>query len=101
MTGVYSDDSKIGIDSYAGAGVYCQTFAHYIPIGAEGTAFEGEVNAIKEALLNLIPRILSFNQAIILVNSKASHQTSFQKCHPLQNADRYYTQQTTKTYHIS
>ena len=46
----YNDSSKIGMHGHAGAGVYCQEFAHYIPIGVEGTVFEGEVKAIKIAL---------------------------------------------------
>ena len=41
----------------AGAEDYCQEFAHYIQVGAEGAAFEGEVKAIEVTLLNLIPRI--------------------------------------------
>ena len=53
------------------AGVYYEEFAHYIPIGAEGTVVDGEIKAIKVALLNLIPRIHNFNEAVILVDSKA------------------------------
>jgi hypothetical protein len=34
---------------------------HVGAVGAEGKTFEGEVKAIKVALLNLIPRILNFN----------------------------------------
>ena len=51
--GVYTDDSRTGMCGHAGARVYCQELAHYtsIPIGAEGTVFEGEVKAIKVALL--------------------------------------------------
>ena len=37
----------------SGAGVYYQEFAHYIPIGAEGTAFEEKVKAIEIAPLIL------------------------------------------------
>ena len=43
------------------ARVYCQEFAHYIPIGEEGTAFEGEAKTIKVAPLNHFPRIHNFN----------------------------------------
>ena len=50
---VYTDSAKIKMHGHTGSGVYCQEFAHCIPIGA---AFEGEVKAIEAALLNLIPR---------------------------------------------
>ena len=39
---------------HAGAGVYCQDFAHYIQICAEGKAFKGEAKVIEVVLLNLI-----------------------------------------------
>ena len=45
---------------HAEAEVYCEEFAHYIPIGAEGTASEGKVKPIEVVLLNLIPRIQNF-----------------------------------------
>ena len=54
---LYANGSKIEMHSYSKTGVYCQIFAHYISIGAEGTAFEGEVTAIK---VPLIPRICNF-----------------------------------------
>ena len=38
--------------NHAGAGVYCQEFAHNIPIAAEGTVFEEEVKPIEVKLLN-------------------------------------------------
>ena len=59
----------------AGAGVYYQEFAHYLPIGAKGIVFEREVKAIKVALLNLIPRIHKFNRAMILIDSKTAIRT--------------------------
>ena len=43
-------------------------------MGAEGTPFEGEIKAIKVAILNLIPRIHNFDQAVILIDSKAAVQ---------------------------
>ena len=47
---------------------------HYMPINAEGTAFEEEVITIEVALLNLIPRIHNFSRAVILIDSKAAIQ---------------------------
>jgi hypothetical protein len=43
-------------------------------IGVQGTAFEGEVKAIKVELLHFIPRIHNFNRAVILIDSKAAIQ---------------------------
>ena len=57
---VYTDCFKVGMRGHAGAGVR-QEFAHYIPLGTEGTAFKAEVKAIEVTLLNLIPRIRNFN----------------------------------------
>ena len=53
---------------HAEAGVYCQEFAQYIATGAEGIPFEGKVTAIEVVTLSLIPRILNFNQAVILID---------------------------------
>ena len=44
-------------------------------MGVAGTAFEEEVKAIEVALLKLIPRIHSVNEAVILNDSKAAIQT--------------------------
>ena len=44
---VYTDDSKIRMHGHVQTGVYYQEFVHYIPIGAEKTAFEREVKAIE------------------------------------------------------
>ena len=75
---------------HAGAGVYCQEFAHYIPIGAERTAFEGEVNWSSTSKPN--PWIHSFNQVVILVDLKVAIQAVSSnittKMPLLQNADR-------------
>ena len=59
---------------HAEAGVYCQEFAQYIATGAEGIPFEGKVTAIEVVTLSLIPRILNFNQAVILIDSKEAIQ---------------------------
>ena len=47
---------------------------HYMPINAEGTAFEEEVKTIEVALIKLIPRIQNFNRTVILIDSKAAVQ---------------------------
>ena len=54
---LYINGFKIKMHICAEAGDYSQEFAHYIPIGAEGIAFEGKVIDIEVALLNLIPKI--------------------------------------------
>ena len=55
-----------------GAGIHCELFSCYIPLGQHSTSFDGETEAIRTAvrLLNLYQN--KFERAVIFSDSKAA-----------------------------
>lgn len=66
------DVSSGCVDS--GAGVHCQLFCFYTPIGAHTSAFDGEITAIYQALSQLQPRLDLFSKVALLSDSRATLQ---------------------------
>ena len=66
---IFTDGSQIDIN--AGAGIHCELFSWYIPLGQRSTDFDGEIEAICTALrlLNLYQN--KFERAVIFSVSKA------------------------------
>jgi len=62
---IFTDGSQIDGYINAGAGIYCELFSCYTPMGHHSTAFDGEIEAIRIAprLLNLHQR--KFERAVI------------------------------------
>jgi hypothetical protein len=52
---VFTDGSQIDGYINTGAGIYCELFSCYMPLGQHSTAFDGEIEALRTALclLNL------------------------------------------------
>lgn len=71
---IYTDGSRMSGCVNAGAGVYCELFCLYTPIGNHRSAFDGEIAAICQALSQLRPRLNSFSKVVLLSDSKAALQ---------------------------
>lgn len=63
----------------AGAGIHCELFNFYLPIGPCATAFDGEIEAITVAIQQLSIRKHSFERAVILSDSKSALQALLNK----------------------
>ncbi|XP_054706520.1 uncharacterized protein LOC129216334 [Uloborus diversus] len=71
---IYTDGSKVNGCVNTGAGVYCELFSFYTPIGNHRSAFDGEIAAICQALSQLQPHLDPFSKAVVLTDSKAALQ---------------------------
>jgi len=62
------------IDGYinAGAGIHCELFSCYMPLGQHSTAFDGEIEAIHTELRLLNLHLNKFEGAVIFFDSKSS-----------------------------
>ena len=69
---VFTDSSQIDGYINAGAGIYCELFSCYMPLGQHSTAFDGEIEAIHTALCLLNLRQNKFERAVIFSGSKAA-----------------------------
>jgi hypothetical protein len=67
---VFIDGSQIDGYINAGAGIYCELFSCYMPLGQHSTAFDGEIEATSTALLNLHEN--KFERGVIFSDSKAA-----------------------------
>jgi hypothetical protein len=47
---IFTDGSQIDGYINAGAGIHCELFSCYLPLGQHSTAFDGEIEAIRTAL---------------------------------------------------
>jgi hypothetical protein len=56
----------------AGAGIYCELFSCYVPLGQHSNAFDGEAEAIRTALRLLNSRQNKSERAVIFSDSKAA-----------------------------
>jgi hypothetical protein len=73
---IYTDGSLTEKNGNVGAGIYCKLFSFYLSLGQHATHFDGEIEAMNTALMQLFGRNGSFEKAVIfsdssIVNSKA------------------------------
>ncbi|KAI5752692.1 hypothetical protein M8J77_019486 [Diaphorina citri] len=72
---IFTDGSMQNPDDGAGAGISCDLFSFYKGLGPCTTNFDGEVEAIKIAVQQLLYRTNLFSRAVILSDSKAAIQS--------------------------
>ena len=62
------------MDGYkiVGAGIYCEIFSCYMPLGQNSAAFGGEIEAIRTALRLLDLHQNKFERAVIFSDSKVA-----------------------------
>uniref|UniRef100_A0A8D9AWA7 ribonuclease H n=1 Tax=Cacopsylla melanoneura TaxID=428564 RepID=A0A8D9AWA7_9HEMI len=73
-THIYTDGSMQNPDQGAGAGVTSELFSFYKGLGPLTTNFDGETEAIKIAVQQLLFRTDKFTKAVILTDCKAAIQ---------------------------
>ncbi|KAI5717804.1 hypothetical protein M8J77_011529 [Diaphorina citri] len=71
-THIYTDGSMQNPEQGAGAGVTSELFSFYKGLGPFTTNFDGETEAIKIAVQQLLYRTNNFSKAVILSDSKAA-----------------------------
>jgi ribonuclease HI len=71
---VFTDGSMLDRHHGAGAGVFCELFNFYLPVGPFTTAFDGEIEAIAVAVQQLALRRANFARAVIFSDSKSALQ---------------------------
>jgi len=69
---IFTDGSQIEGYINAGAGIHCELFYCYIPLGQHSTAFDGEIEAIRNTLHLLNLHQNKFERAVIFSDSKAA-----------------------------
>ena len=69
---IFTDGSQIDGYINAGAGIHCELFFCYMPLGQHSIAFDGEIEAIRTALRLLNLHLNKFERAVILSDSKAA-----------------------------
>ena len=69
---IFTDGSQIEGYINAGAGIHCELFSCYTPLGQHSTAFDGEIEAILTALRVLNSYHNKFERAVIFSDSKAA-----------------------------
>ena len=73
---IFTDGSQIDGYINAVAGIHCELFSCYMPLGQHWTAFDGEIEAIRTALQLLNLNLNKFERAVILSDSKAAMQSA-------------------------
>ncbi|GIX97278.1 uncharacterized protein CDAR_103691 [Caerostris darwini] len=68
---MFTDGSLLSDSPNAGAGVFSEFFSFYIPVG-RGTAFDGEIAAIRTALSKPQCHLEKFTRAVIICDSRAA-----------------------------
>jgi ribonuclease HI len=71
---IYTDGSLTEKNGNVRAGIYCKLFSFYLSLGQHATHFDGEIEAMNTALMNLFGRIGSFEKAVIFSDSSAAIQ---------------------------
>jgi len=69
---IFTDGCQIDVYLNAGAGIYCELFSCYIPLGQHSTAFDGEIEAICTALRLMNLHQNKFERAVIFSDSKTA-----------------------------
>jgi ribonuclease HI len=72
---IYTDGSLTEKIGNVGAGIYCKLFSIYLLLGQNATHFDGEIEAMNTALMQLFRRIGSFEKAVIFSDSSAAIQS--------------------------
>ena len=65
MAAHFTDGSQIDGYINAGAGIHCELFSCYMPLGQNSTTFDGEIEAIRTALRPLNLHQNKFERAVI------------------------------------
>nr|XP_021001393.2 uncharacterized protein LOC110282416 [Parasteatoda tepidariorum] len=95
---VFTDGSFHPDQPNAGAGISCNLFSFGAPVGANRSAFDGEVVAIRIALEQLFCFIESFSNVVILSDSKAA-LCSIESMHCPSNCDVLKCQDAIRKLH--
>ena len=69
---IFTDGSQMDRYINAGAGIYCELFSCYMPLGQHSTTYDGETEAIRTALRQLNLHQDKFEKAVIFFDSKAA-----------------------------
>jgi ribonuclease HI len=69
---IFTVGSQINVYINAGAGIYCELFSCYMPLGKHSTAFDREIEDIRTALRLLNLHQNKFERAVIFSDSKAT-----------------------------
>jgi len=69
---IFADGCQIDGYIKAGAGIHCELFSCYMPLGQHSTAIDGEIEAIRTALRLLNLRLNKFERDVIFSDSKAA-----------------------------
>jgi ribonuclease HI len=69
---IFTDGSQNEGYINAGAGIHCELFSCYMPLGQHSTAFDGEIEAIRTTLCVLNFHHNKFERAVIFSDSKAA-----------------------------
>jgi ribonuclease HI len=72
---IYTDGSVTEKNGNVGAGNYCKLFSFYLSLGQHATHFDGEIEALNTALMQLFGRIGSFEETVIFSDSSAAIQS--------------------------
>jgi hypothetical protein len=62
-------------DGIVGAGIYCKLFGLYLLLGQHATYFDGEIEAMNTALMQLFGRTGSFKKTVTFSDSSAAIQS--------------------------
>jgi ribonuclease HI len=71
---IYTDGSLTEKNGNVRAGIYFKMFSFYLSLGQHSTHFDGEIEAMNTALMQLFGRIGSFGKAVIFSDSSAAIQ---------------------------
>jgi len=69
---IFTDGSQTEGHIKAGAGIHCELFSCYIPLGQHSTAFDREIEVIRTTLRLLNLHQNKFERAVIFSDSKAA-----------------------------
>ena len=69
---IFTDGSQIDGHIDAGAGIHCELFSCYVPLGQYSATFDGEIEATRTALRLLDLHQNKFERAVIFSDSKAT-----------------------------
>lgn len=71
---IYTDGSRLSIESNAGAGVHSNLFSFYATLGPNTTHFDGEIEAIRISLKYLVERSNQLQRVVILSDCTSAIQ---------------------------
>jgi ribonuclease HI len=71
---IYTDGSLTEKNGNIRVRIYCKLFSFYLSLGQHATHFDGEIEAMSTALMQLFGRIRSYEKAVIFSDSSAAIQ---------------------------